>query len=179
MHVEGPVGLGHRRLAVIDLETGDQPIYNEDRSIVLIVNGEIYDFRALRADLERRGHRFATRTDSEVIVHLYEEKGVDCLEDLRGMFAFAIWDVARRRLFAAIDRVASRVSLVPVPFGCEPHEISDASGAAILLCGAAEQNRTVQILSRRRQLFDGGAPQLDDPVPLRIGQAIRPAISGI
>jgi asparagine synthase (glutamine-hydrolysing) len=100
--------LGHRRLRVIDLVTGDQPIYNEDRSIAVVFNGEIYNFRALRKDLEARGHRFVTRSDTEVIVHLYEEKGVDCLADLRGMFAFALWDKPRRRLFAAIDRVGKK-----------------------------------------------------------------------
>lgn len=99
------VALGHRRLSIIDLESGQQPIFNEDKSIALIFNGEIYNFRELRKELEKKQHSFRTHTDSEVIVHLYEEFGVDCLSKLNGMFAFAIWDNNNRRLFLARDRV--------------------------------------------------------------------------
>ena len=102
------VALGVQRLAVIDLETGDQPIGNEDGSVVVVLNGEIYNFHELRADLERNGHRFATRTDTEVIVHLYEDLGDACVERLRGMFAFALWDTRRRRLLLARDRVGKK-----------------------------------------------------------------------
>ncbi len=80
------MGLGIQRLRVIDLQTGDQPIYNEDGSVVVVLNGEIYNFRELRRDLLRRGHRFATEGDTEVIVHLYEEMGPRCVEALHGMF---------------------------------------------------------------------------------------------
>jgi len=102
---EGPVALGMRRLSIIDLEGGQQPLFNEDRSLVLVCNGEIYNFKELRAGLEARGHRFATGSDAETILHLYEERGPDCLADLRGMFAFVLWDRTRQRVFAARDRV--------------------------------------------------------------------------
>src|SRR5439155_492274 len=82
------VGLGVQRLAIIDLQTGDQPIFNEDRSIVVVLNGEIYNYRELRSSLVEAGHRFATHSDTEALVHLYEDKGDDCVQMLRGMFAF-------------------------------------------------------------------------------------------
>jgi asparagine synthase (glutamine-hydrolysing) len=101
----GKVGLGFRRLSIIDLANGAQPIFNEDRSIAATCNGEVYNFRALRGELERRGHIFRTGSDAEVIVHLYEEQGVDCLQSLRGMFAIALWDGPAERLFLARDRL--------------------------------------------------------------------------
>ena len=88
----GPVGFGFRRLSIIDLNTGHQPICNEDGTVWIVFNGEIYNYQELRQDLLARGHIFKTQTDTEVIVHLYEEYGEGCLEKLRGMFAFAIWD---------------------------------------------------------------------------------------
>ncbi|NMA15503.1 MAG: asparagine synthase (glutamine-hydrolyzing), partial [Clostridia bacterium] len=98
------VGLGFRRLKSIDLFTGNQPIFNEDKNICLFCNGTIYNFLALRKELEDRGHHFSSRGDLEVIVHLYEERGTGCLEALRGMFAFVLWDGKKKRLFAARDR---------------------------------------------------------------------------
>ena len=101
----GPVALGHARLSIIDLSTGTQPIGNEDGSIQIVFNGEIFNYPELRAELEAKGHKFATSTDTEVIVHAYEERGLDCLRDFNGQFAFALWDGPRQRLFLARDRV--------------------------------------------------------------------------
>src|SRR6516162_2277005 len=89
---EPGIGIVHRRLSIIDLSGGDQPISNEDGSVQVVFNGEIYNFQELRTGLEARGHRFRTRSDTEVIVHLYEEEGERLVERLRGMFVFALWD---------------------------------------------------------------------------------------
>ena len=102
------VGLAMRRLAIIDVSTGEQPIANEDGSVVIVFNGEIYNFRELRAKLKNLGHRFATHSDTEVIVHAYEQWGDDALLRLNGMFAFALWDVPRRRLLLARDRMGQK-----------------------------------------------------------------------
>lgn len=104
-YMSGPVGFGFRRLSIIDLSTGHQPLANEDETVWIVFNGEIYNYQILRENLEIRGHIFRTRTDTEVIVHLYEEVGEHCVEQLRGMFAFAIWDIRRQTLFLARDRV--------------------------------------------------------------------------
>ncbi|MBS1792986.1 MAG: asparagine synthase (glutamine-hydrolyzing) [Acidobacteria bacterium] len=106
--VDGGVALAMRRLAIIDLAGGQQPIWNEEKTAVIVFNGEIYNFQELKEDLEARGHRFHTHSDTEVIVHLYDEYGADCVTHLRGMFAFAIWDARDRSLFVARDRVGKK-----------------------------------------------------------------------
>jgi asparagine synthase (glutamine-hydrolysing) len=104
-YLDGSVGLAMRRLSIIDLTSGRQPVVNEDGSVQIVFNGEIYNFRELRQGLLARGHRFSTTSDTEVIVHLYEELGPRCVDKLRGMFAFALWDTARRQLVIARDRL--------------------------------------------------------------------------
>jgi len=115
--IDGLAGLGMRRLAIIDLATGDQPIFNEDRSCAIVYNGEIYNHHDVRRELERRGHRYATHSDTESILHAYEEYGVDCVRHLRGMFAIAIWDAPRRRLFLARDRFGKKPLYYTTPAG--------------------------------------------------------------
>jgi asparagine synthase (glutamine-hydrolysing) len=103
IYLDDNIGLGQARLSLLDLAGGGQPIHNEDKTIWIVLNGEIYNYRELRKDLEIRGHRFYTTTDTEVIVHLYEEKGFSCLESLNGQFAFAVWDHPQQTLFLARD----------------------------------------------------------------------------
>jgi asparagine synthase (glutamine-hydrolysing) len=103
--LDGPVGLGMRRLSIIDLKTGRQPIHNEDGSLQIVFNGEIYNYRELAQELLDRGHTFYTSSDTEVILHLFEEYGVQCVQRLRGMFAFALWDMRNRTLFLGRDRL--------------------------------------------------------------------------
>src|SRR5262245_49397 len=122
-YIDGPIGLGHRRLSIIDLSGGDQPITNETGDIWIVFNGEIYNYSELRDFLEPRGHCFQTESDTEVIVHLYEERGLDCLSLLDGMFAFALWDARKSRLLMARDRLGKK----PIYYYCNNHFISFAS----------------------------------------------------
>ena len=131
----GRVALGFRRLSIIDVTGGAQPIRNETGRIAVTVNGEIYNFQSLRRELEQRGHSFSTHSDAEVVVHLYEEEGVDCLARLRGMFAIALWDGERNRLFLARDRLGVKPLYYAevaggLVYGSEP--------AAILASGAVK-----------------------------------------
>jgi asparagine synthase (glutamine-hydrolysing) len=108
LFVKAGVGLGMRRLSIIDLAGGHQPVFNEDKTVWIVFNGEIYNFTELRVDLEKRGHHFYTHTDTEVIVHLYEDQGADCVTNLRGMFAFALYDERRGKLLIARDRFGKK-----------------------------------------------------------------------
>ena len=133
LHVDTGVGLGIQRLRVIDLETGDQPIFNEDRSVAVVLNGEIYNYRELRERLRRSGHTFATQGDTEVIAHLYEEEGPRLVESLHGMFGLAVWDARRRLLLLARDRVGKK----PLYYAERGGTLSFASELAALLADDA------------------------------------------
>lgn len=128
-HLDGGVGLAHRRLSIIDVSRGRQPLSNEDGSVVVVFNGEIYNYAELTARLEARGHRFRTRSDTETIVHAYEERGPECVEDFRGMFAFALWDEGRRRLVLARDRLGIK----PLYYHARPGLLVFASEVKALL----------------------------------------------
>jgi asparagine synthase (glutamine-hydrolysing) len=128
-YISGAVGLGFRRLSIIDLGTGHQPLSNEDDSVWVVFNGEIYNYRELRADLKSKGHFFKTQSDTEVIVHLYEEYGESCVEKLRGMFAFAIWDDREKVLMLARDRVGIK----PLYYWSSPKSLVFASEVKAIL----------------------------------------------
>src|SRR6185436_11205926 len=132
LHVEGPIGLGHRRLAIVDPKGGRQPMANEDQNVWIVCNGEIYNHPAIRPNLEARGHRYRTRSDNETILHLYEEEGDGCVESLRGMFAFALWDGRSSRLLLARDRLGIK----PLYYALTDDELIFASEIkAILAAG--------------------------------------------
>jgi asparagine synthase (glutamine-hydrolysing) len=158
---EPGVGLAHRRLSIIDLAGGDQPIANEDGSLQVVFNGEIYNFHELRADLEARGHRFKTHSDTEVLVHLYEEHGEGLVERLRGMFAFALWDRPRRRLLLARDRLGIKPLYVyrdaeKLLFASEPKALFAYPGVSATVDPAAlEDYLAFGMVPGRRSIFRG------------------------
>jgi asparagine synthase (glutamine-hydrolysing) len=123
------VALGMRRLSIIDLHTGEQPVYSEDKSIVVVMNGELYNFREVRTDLEKRGHKFETQTDTEILPHLYEEYGEAMLEHINGMFAFALWDKRKQKLLIARDKFGEK----PLYYGVFDGKLIFASEPKVLL----------------------------------------------
>jgi len=166
--IEGNVGLGIRRLSIIDLVTGHQPIANEDDSIWIILNGEIYNFPELRDELENRGHRFSTKTDTETIVHAYEEYGEDCVNKLNGMFAFAIWDSTEQKLVLARDRIGIK----PLYYFLDDHCLVFASELkTILKC--REVPRSIDL-----EALDSFFSFEYIPAPLSIFQGIKKLLPG-
>jgi asparagine synthase (glutamine-hydrolysing) len=142
IYTSGSVGIGMRRLSIIDLPTGHQPLSNEDGTAWIVFNGEIYNHAALREKLQTLGHRYSTNSDTETIVHLYEEYGPDCVQHLRGMFAFAIWDARRQRLFIARDRLGIK----PLYYQLTPQQIIFGSEIKVILAcpgTSAQLDRTV------------------------------------
>jgi len=131
--IEGPVGLGHRRLSIVDVSGGQQPMANEDGQVWITYNGEIYNHAALRPGLEAKGHRYQTRSDTETILHLYEEEGDACVERLQGMFAFALWDRKRERLLLARDRLGIK----PLYYAVNERELLFASEIKAILAVTA------------------------------------------
>jgi len=160
-YLSGPVGLGHRRLSIIDLNTGAQPMSNEDGTVWVVYNGEIYNFAELKANLEAKGHRFRSTTDTEVIVHLYEDLGEDCVSYFRGMFAFALWDERRQLLLLARDRVGIKplyyaATQRALLFGSEIKSIlADTSVVRTINLKAIDRFLTYYYLPGHETLFEG------------------------
>ncbi len=156
---DGQAALGMRRLSIIDLHTGHQPVSNEDGTVWVVLNGEIYNFKELRRDLEARGHRFRTTSDTETIVHLYEDHGPGAVEKLRGMFAFALWDTRRRELLIARDRLGIK----PLYYALVPGGIAFASELKSILQMPA-LDRRVNFASLGHFLTFGDTPAAESMV---------------
>lgn len=134
IHCQGPIGLGMRRLKIIDLDSGSQPIFNEDRSVCVVFNGEIYNYKILREELIKKGHSFKTQSDTEVLVHLYEEEGEDFLCSLNGMFAIALWDQKHEKLILARDRFGEK----PLHYLCSNKRLTFSSELKSILTSVPE-----------------------------------------
>ena len=161
-YVEETVSLAMRRLSVIDVAGGRQPIWNETRTVCVVMNGEIYNFQELRSALITKGHRFETKCDTEVLVHLYEDYGEACVEHLRGMFAFALWDRDRQVLLLARDRLGIK----PLFYAHQGGRFWFASEIKALLAGGVERAVDAQAL-RQYLTF------LYVPAPMTIFEGIR------
>src|SRR5882672_6923856 len=157
------VALGMRRLAIIDLVSGEQPVYNEDKTIAVVLNGELYNYREVRDDLEKRGHTFRSASDTEILPHLYEEYGQEMVKQINGMFAFALWDAKRRRLFIARDRFGEK----PLYWGVFDNTLLFASEPKVLL--AHPSIKTSLNLQALRQYLSFDYV----PAPLSIYEGIR------
>jgi asparagine synthase (glutamine-hydrolysing) len=140
IYLRGSVGLGMRRLSIIDVAGGHQPIHNEDQTVWVVFNGEIYNFLELRAGLEKRGHRFYTNTDTEVVAHLYEELGADCVQQLRGMFGLAVYDERKRSLLLARDRLGKK----PLHYALVDGRLLFGSEIKAILAGSPELSEVDQ-----------------------------------
>jgi len=162
------VSLGMRRLAIIDVASGQQPIFNEDESVCIVFNGEIYNYRELRQDLAGRGHEFSTFSDTEVIVHLYEEYGEDLLSRLQGMFAFALWDRREERLLLARDRLGIK----PLVYADQGDRLLFASEIPALLAGDPSLN------TLRPEAVDAYLRHLYIPAPMSIFRSIKKLLPG-
>ena len=161
IYLDEHVGLGNARLSIIDLRTGQQPISNEDGTVWIVFNGEIYNFQELREDLLSKGHKFRTKSDTETIIHLYEERGTDFPKYLRGMFAAAIWDAGRKRLVLARDRVGKKplyyaVTPSALAFASELRSLAAAEGISKEINPAAiDAYLTLQYIPSPMSVFKG------------------------
>ena len=160
-YVRGSIGLGMRRLSIIDVAGGHQPVYNEDKSVCVVFNGEIYNHLELRRDLERSGHRFYTNSDSETLVHLYEQYGVDGVAKLRGMFAYALWDERAEQLLLVRDRIGIK----PLYYTFIDGRLAFASELkALVQLPWLQQNINPAAIERYLTLLKSGGS--DHPMPL-------------
>lgn len=163
------VGLGMRRLSIVDLAGGHQPLFNETGQIAIVCNGEIYNYRSLRAELTAKGHRFRSHSDVEVIVHLYEEMGCDCLSALDGMFAFAIWDGRNGSLFLARDRLGEK----PLVYSVQPQGLVFGSEVSAILASPLDIPRTLDL-----EAISGYLTYMTVPEPLTVLRSVRKLPAG-
>src|SRR5208282_1894855 len=141
VHIDGEIGLGHARLSIIDLAGGKQPMSNPEGTIWITFNGEIFNYVELRAGLVNRGWCFTTKSDTEVILRLYEERGEDCVHELNGQWAFAIWDTRQNKLFLSRDRMGVR----PLFYACTADRFLFASEIKALFAGSTDLNRRIDL----------------------------------
>jgi asparagine synthase (glutamine-hydrolysing) len=175
-YVSGPIGLGMRRLSIVDLARGHQPISNEDETAWIVFNGEIYNHAELREQLQARGHRYRTNSDTETIVHLYEEYGRDCVRHLRGMFAFAIWDIKKQQLFIARDRLGIK----PLYYRLTPQSLAFGSEIKVVLAEGGQPKFNHHVLPEYLAFgyVSGSETFYDGIVKLMPGHAMEVSLDG-